>query len=114
MEEHQIFQQKSTANTRVSHENMYSRISLANTNAIRNKCYTHIRVLKTFMHKVITITGKQGPLLLPRSFNMKTIAQDLVRMLSFKSLYKATELTVGKVTYTTTLLSRPDGKIDLR
>lgn len=84
MEEHQIFQQKSTANTRVSHENSYNRISLANTNAIRNKCYTHIRVLKTFMHKVITITGKQGPLLLPRSFNMKTIAQDLVRMLSLK------------------------------
>ena len=51
------------------------------------------------MHKVITITGKQGPLLLPRSFNMKTIAQDLVRMLSFKLLYKAPELTVGKVTY---------------
>lgn len=50
----------------------------------------------------------------PRSFNMKTIAQDLVRMLSFKLLYKAPELTVGKVTYTTTLLSRPDGKIDLR
>ena len=66
------------------------------------------------MHKVITITAKQGPPLLPRSFNMKTIAQDLVRMLSFKSLYKATELTVGKVTHTTTLLSRPDGKIDLR
>lgn len=114
MEEHQIFQQKSTANTRVSHENSYNRISLAITNAIRNKCYTHIRVLKTFMHKVITITGKQGPLLLPRSFNMKTIAQDLVRILSFKLLYKAPELTVGKVTYTTTLLSRSDGKIDLR
>ena len=114
MEEHKIFQQKSTANTRVLHENSYNRISLANTNAIRNKCYTHIRVLKTFMHKVITITAKQGPLLLPRSFNMKTIAQDLMRMLTFKSLYKAPELMVGKVTYTTTLLSRPDGKIDLR
>ena len=88
--------------------------TIANTNAIRNKCYTHIWVLKTFMHKVITITGKQGPLLLPRSFNMKTIAHDLVRMLSFKLLYKAPELTVGKVTYTTTLLSRSDGKIDLR
>ena len=49
MEEHQIFQQKSTPNTRVSNENMYSRISLANTNAIRNKCYTHITVLKTFV-----------------------------------------------------------------
>ena len=70
--------------------------TIANTNAIRNKCYTHIWVLKTFMHKVITITGKQGPLLLPRSFNMKTIAQDLVRMLSFKLLYKAPELTVGR------------------
>ena len=66
------------------------------------------------MHKVITITAKQRPPLLPRSFNTTTIAQELVRMLSFKSLYQAPELTVGKVTYTTTLLSRPDGKIDLR
>ena len=66
------------------------------------------------MHKVITITAKQGPPLLPRSFNTTTIAQELVRILSFKSLYKAPELTVGKVTYTTTLLSRPDGKINLR